>query len=111
MLGLDSAPPQLRAGRFVHVLAWPHSGGHLLTSRCLTDLLLPVLLLCLVFLIDLCLLLVLGVFFVIAQLESIIGAVSSVASLAVGAMQRQREGNLSVAKLTWTDAGRPAGNV
>lgn len=38
-------------------------------------------------------------------------AVTGVASLAVGAMQRQREGNLAISKLTWTDAGGPAGNV
>lgn len=38
-----------------------------------------------------------------------VGAVEGVASLPVGAMQGQREGDSAVAELTWTDAGRPEG--
>lgn len=36
-----------------------------------------------------------------------VGAVNGVAGLPVGAMQGQGEGDSAVAKLTWTDAGRP----
>lgn len=38
-----------------------------------------------------------------------VGAVKGVASLPVGAVQGQREGDSAVAELTWTDAGGPEG--
>lgn len=114
---MPSGPPVLCMGvRGSQQRADGGNCGHLLCGRCLRNLPLCILLLLPVPFTPLSLLFLSPVTLCDVLRSSLFGhycgifsAVHSVASLAVLTMQRQREGNSAVSKLTWTDAGRPEG--